>query len=212
MGTMRLLIIAIALAIACAAALEGDEQVPPLVEALSQENDQLYDKTTALFEELVQVEDPILHPIFEHANDGEPAGSDPIITDAGGEVDNGDDSFLHGHTGDGFPQGGYPEDDEPRTDPIVTPDSDHKLLGYDRYKDPVMNDAHINRPVYGLKSHVHQDPILGGSHPQHVDIPAPTPSPMESDHDFSEEAIKDMDAIDHATTYNQTQAYANKYG
>merc|ERR1711907_345682 len=183
-------------------ACQASEQVPALVEELEPENS-LFAQQTEMYDALVQEQDD---PIFG-GDDNSNEGHNDIVTDEAGIVDNDDDSFLHHHTGDGFPQGGYPSEasaegagSRPKEDEIGTAE----------YRDPVLHDDHLTRPVYENVND-RQDPIIADSHHGRVDTPyTPSPPPPLSDEiggsegDYSAHAIAAMDHLDRTMSANQT--------
>jgi len=201
-ATMSTLKLVLAIAIACAVAAE----YPPLVEELPQENS-LFAQQSELFDALVQEQDPIFDDADRSLGDHDAIGMIPGT---------GDDPFLHGHMGNGFPHGGYPHADQ--GNPASPPDEDHKLIGYKNYRNPILHTGgeDILQPVFGRKKDAEpQDPIM--EHRQHsrVDedvMPAPAPAPAPplseaiagSSGDYSERAIHEMNHLDNTMSPKTT--------
>jgi hypothetical protein len=160
----------------------------------------LYAKEVELFEELLQ--EGSENPIFQAAvEDGEPGKDDPIVTAAGGGiVDNGDDSMFHNHLGDGFePDSAYPHSPTPadRIDPL----GNHKIVGYDNYKNDVLRDAKIMKPVFARKKGAPPvDPVIGGlpfnNYGRSSDVPVVDEHVGDYNNDFSAHEIKKWAMMD----------------
>lgn len=197
MKEMKLVLaIAIASAIAVSAAPLVGEQLP--------QEGALFAQQSELYDELVQEQED---PIFQ-THDSSEEDHDTVGFDKDGMT--GDDPDLHHRTGDGFLRGGYKVEE---SNPDTPPDDDHKIIGYRKYRDPLLGDDKIRQPVFKRKKDAYpEDPIIAHHHDHHVDEPfTPVKKNLSediggSDDDYSHKVMGEFSHMDK----DMTQKTASK--